>query len=830
MSKLRPFLTLKESCRKHLPATQFDRFKFENHIEISFNMIFIRRLAFITQCSNRLEEPFLENNEQQKEQQRVDEVISKISTKITSTENEYNRAHTETKKVQQTYSDNTSVNYFEVDDRIETSAELQQQRGLVSRLTENESILKRQLATMKDLKRSPYFGRIDIRDDDQTQDEKLYIGIASFENEDGEFLVYDWRAPISSIYYNGTLGKVAYETPMGEQQTTLTKKRQFQIVDGRIRNMFDTNETVGDEMLQTALGAQNDEYMQNIVATIQHEQNDIIRDTKSQLLVVQGVAGSGKTSAILQRIAFLLYHSRDTLEADQIILFSPNKLFSHYISEVLPSLGERNMRQVTFDEFIDNRLKGLNVQSLFERYETDGSLTSQQKAVREFKESADFMNKVENYCQSLTPSEIKFSDIIFNETVFFSKHEIAQIFASFPAAMSVPDRFLKTKNALIKRLKRRIITETKADWVNEEIDQLSEEKYHDLLGTKRLRDFQNEDDERFFIAKKIVTARLQVVYDAIFNNNFLDPYVQYAAFLKRVPLPADVKQSEWQHTIADFNQNIEFHSIKLDDCAPLLYLRDYICQSGQNNTMKYLFVDEMQDYSVAQLKYLKYAFPQTKWTLLGDSEQALFKDVEQPQQILHKLNDAFHVRHSRLISLMRSYRSTYPITTFAKSILPNGDDIEAFNRDGDIPELIVSPDTDDATDQVLKIIAEQRQKYATVAILTKNMAEAKLVYRLIHSQTGAVLLKDADRTLPKGILVLPIYLAKGLEFDSVIAWDTSETNYPDKGLLGTLYTIITRAMHHLTLISIGDVTPLISDESLKNSQIKIERTLKNKNV
>lgn len=772
----------------------------------------------------------MESKEQKKEQQRVDKVIDKISAKITSTENEYNRAHTETKKVQQTYSDNTSVNYFEVDDRIETSAELQQQRGLVSRLTENETILKHQLSTLKDLQKSPYFGRIDIKDDDQAETEKLYIGIASFENDDGEFLVYDWRAPISSIYYNGTLGKVSYETPMGQQQTTLTKKRQFQIVDGQIRNMFDTNETVGDEMLQSALGAQNDDYMQNIVATIQHEQNDIIRDTKSNLLVVQGVAGSGKTSAILQRIAFLLYHSRDTLEADQIILFSPNKLFSHYISEVLPSLGERNMRQVTFDEFIDNRLKGLNVQSLFDRYESDGHLTPQQKKIREFKESAAFMANVENYCQSLTANRIQFSDIIFNENVFFSKQEIQQIFASFPTAMAVPDRFLKTKNTLIKRLKHRILTETKANWVNEEIDQLSEEKYHDLLGTKRLRDFQNEDDERFYIAKKIVTARLQVVYDAIFNNNFFDPYVQYVDFLTRVPLPNEIDSTQWHRNISEFNQEIEFHSIKLDDCAPLLYMRDYICQSGQNNTMKYLFVDEMQDYSVAQLKYLKYAFPQTKWTLLGDSEQALFKDVEQPKEILNKLNQAFHVRHSRLINLMRSYRSTYPITTFAKSILPNGDDIEAFNRDGDIPELIVTPDMPEATDQLLKTISNQRQTYATIAVLTKDMAEAKTVYRLIHSQTGAKLLKDADRTLPKGILVLPIYLAKGLEFDAVIAWDTSITNYPDSSLLGTLYTIITRAMHHLTLISIGNVTPLITDESLTNRQVKIERTLKNKKV
>ena len=179
-------------------------------------------------------------------------------------------------------------------------------------------------------------------------------------------------------YYNGTLGKVSYETPMGTLETELKKKRQFTIVNGQIKNMFDTNETVGDEMLQQILGEHSDEYMHNIVATIQKEQNDIIRDTTHDLLLVQGVAGSGKTSAILQRIAFLLYHSRDKLSAEQIVLFSPNLLFSHYISEVLPSLGERNMRQVTLAEFLTQRFQGLKVETLFDRYEKQNALRSEE--------------------------------------------------------------------------------------------------------------------------------------------------------------------------------------------------------------------------------------------------------------------------------------------------------------------------------------------------------------------------------------------------------------------------------------------------------------------
>lgn len=759
-----------------------------------------------------------------KEQKRVDNVVAKIKQKIISTKLEYQRAHKETKSVQQNYSANTSVNYFEVDDRIETSAELQQQRALASRLTENELILKGQLSRYQELQGSPYFGRIDIKDDDESNSEKLYIGITSFEDKNGEFLVYDWRAPISSVYYNGTLGRVSYQTPMGKQETTLEKKRQFQINDGVIKNMFDTNETVGDELLQSALGSQNDEYMQNIVATIQHEQNDIIRDTRSDLLVVQGVAGSGKTSAILQRIAFLLYHSRDTLEADQIILFSPNKLFSHYISEVLPSLGERNMRQATFQEFIDNRLKGLNVQSLFERYENDDNLSKQNLLIRNLKESGKFINDLQAYCDNLTAQQIFFSNINFNGEVFFSKEEIRSVFASFSDSYKTSERILKTKNELIKRLKKRTDNEAQKDWVNERIDQLNDEQYHNLLGKKRLGSFQDEEAERFYIARKIVTKRLETVYDAIFNNNFFDPYLQYSDFLRNYNFPTTISDQSWKNSIEDFSHDIELHAIMLDDCAPFLYLRDYTVGDAQNHTMKYLFIDEMQDYSVAQLKYLKYVFPQTKWTLLGDSEQALFKNVEEPEELLRKLNNAFEVRRSRLINLKRSYRSTFPITTFAKSILPDGDQIEAFQREGNNPELIVTNSFTEAIDQTLKVIETQTKTYGTVAILTKNMTEAKNVYSHIRSHRKITLLKDADRTLPKGVLVLPIYLAKGLEFDSVIAWDVSETNYPSSDLLGTLYTIITRAMHELCLISIKDVSPLLKD-SKSLDQLKIDHTI-----
>lgn len=748
--------------------------------------------------------------EQQQEQRRVDRVIEQIKERSKQTDDLLAKAHRETDVIQTNYGDNNSVNTFEVDDRIETNAELQQQKQMVERAVESESILKRQVGVLKDLRNSPYFGRIDIQDDPSDDPERLYIGTASFVDADQNFLVYDWRAPISSVYYNGTLGQVDYQTPAGQQTTELMKKRQFQINQGQIKNMFDTNETVGDEILQSVLGEQNDAYMQNIVATIQKEQNDIIRDTYSDLLVVQGVAGSGKTSAILQRIAFLLYHSRASLEADQMVLFSPNRLFSHYISEVLPSLGERNMRQVTLAEFLSARFQGLTVESLFERYESDRKGSALTPAIRAFQESANFMRQVDHYCHTLPADQMRFTNIVFNGEIFFHKATIEKIAAELPAAMQPADRFLAVKNTLIKRLKHRIDDEAQADWVNDIIDQLTDEAYHDLLGNKRRGEFQSMDDEVFYIGKQIVTKRLRQVYDAIYNGYFLDTYEQYNDFLGQITRPDDVQPEQWRARMQAFRHGIEYHRIALVDCAPLLLLRDILTGSGQNRRMQYIFVDEMQDYSLAQLLYIKHAFPLAKFTLLGDSEQALFKDIEQPQQLLERLRDAFNVRRANLITLNKSYRSTKQITNFAKALLPDGDQIQAFTREGDLPKVMIRYGTDAALSGLLTEVQYQLKSTHTVAVLTKDLAESKRVYQYLKHHTVTTLMADSDRTMPQGVIVMPIYLAKGLEFDAVVAYDVSAENYPDAASVGVLYTIASRAMHHLTLLSIGDVSPLVA--------------------
>ncbi|ANK60865.1 RNA polymerase recycling motor HelD [Loigolactobacillus backii] len=744
------------------------------------------------------------------EQARVSHVIQQIKQRLLSQQELLDKAHRETTLIEQNYGDNTRVNIAEADDRIETNAAVQQQKQLVARTVENESIVKSQMGQLKDLQQSPYFGRIDIEED--REKETLYIGTASFIDEQQNFLVYDWRAPISGIYYNGTLGSVSYETPMGDAKAELLKKRQFLIKDGKIETIFDTNETVGDSMLQHVLGEDNDEYMRNIVATIQQEQNDIIRDTKHDILIVQGVAGSGKTSAILQRIAFLLYHSRESLNSDQMILFSPNRLFSHYISDVLPSLGEKNMRQVTLAEFFSARFSGLHVQSLFERFEQDQrSLPKMASEIRRYKDSAAYMTQIKHYLKETQPEQLAFNPIYFEGRPFFTKTEIEQIYENLPQRMLAADKFLTTKNTLIKRLKKRIKEEARADWVLEEVDVLSDEQYHDITADHH---FKPGEDEAQFIAEALVKKRLAIVYNAIYNDYFIDLYEQYADFMQS-SRPKSVTPTAWKAMIAAYQDQLERHDLRLEDAAPLLYLRDRLTGSGQNHAIQYLFIDEMQDYSIAQLIYIKHAFPRCKLTLLGDRAQDLFATHYQTNDFAIELSHVFKTKSINLITLNKSYRSTYPITTFATALLPNSKDIQAFTRAGNKPELILAADQNEGRSTLTQQTSRLLTQHDTVAILTKDLPTSERLYARLKVDTPTTLITDADRALPKGILILPIYLAKGLEFDAVIAYDVSAPTFKTEIDRDILYTICSRAMHELVLIAIKEASPLIKQLDAK---------------
>lgn len=762
-------------------------------------------------------------NEKIVEQARVDQVIQNIDQQIQQTKQAIKAAHQETRVVEQNYGENASINRYEIDDIAESRSALEQQRQLVARASENEDILKRQLATLQELRKSPYFGRIQIQEPGSNEVETLYIGIASLMNSDKtDFLVYDWRAPISSVYYNGNLGKVTYDTPAGQQTVKLVQKRQFTIVDGQITNMFDTNETVGDEMLQAALGQQNDQTMQNIVATIQQEQNDIIRNTSSDLLVVQGVAGSGKTSTILQRIAYLLYHAKESLNADQIVLFSPNQLFSQYISEVLPSLGERNMRQVTLTGFLKRRFEGLNVETIFDRYEQQNQAP---RAGQHFLESTAAMEAVQQYLSELQTGQqqLSFTNINFHEQVFFSAQHITDIFNQQPVAMSIPDRLIRTKNILIREVQKRSRQEAQKDWLQKELNQLDTQAIHRLMGKHTIDDFPDEQAQVRYLARRLAHQRLRVVADAVYNNYFLDFSSQYADFLHHLHWPAAVPTATRHAIIEQYQHAIEFHQLPLMHTAPLMYLRDLITGNGQNRNFQFVFIDEMQDYSSAMLIYLHHTFPEARFTILGDSEQVLFYPLQLPEQLLKTVAEDLQAHHPKLITLRQSYRSTTEITNFAKALLPDGQQIHAFIRHGDVPTLTMTYNDQEWAAQLTKLVQQELQSLPTVAILTKNQTQAQKVYHALYRKVSTLSrLTSHDTKLPhRGVVILPAYLAKGLEFDTVILADVSQQSL-GKQATGLLYTMATRAMHRLSMISNGPVSDAFTETATRQLVVSRE--------
>jgi len=748
------------------------------------------------------------NQSKDEEKQRVNVVAGKIDNKIDRVDQSIAQAHNETNRIERNYGENTKVNTTEVDDQMETNASVQQQKQLVALAVENENILNSNKLKLQNLQGSPYFGRIDIVEDGE--EDTLYIGTSTLQDDDGEFLIYDWRAPISGIYYNGMLGKVHYKTPNGTAEVDLKKKRQFQIVHDKIRTMFDTNETVGDEILQSVLSEYSDEYLKNIVATIQHEQNTIIRDTHSDVLLVQGVAGSGKTSAILQRVAYLLYHSRSTMTADNIVLFSPNKLFSNYISEVLPSLGERNMRQVTLNEFIALRLSGVQVETLFERYEKDErNLPQATIKIRLYKESGAFLDKLGQLENDHPEHKLYFEDVIFEGKPFFTKEEITEVYDKINHAYHIPDRFLKTKNILIKRLQKRIHADRNEDWVQAEIDNLSDEDFQQIITDHNIEESTNQ---REIIAEEFLRERYAPIYNALINNYFFNPYKEYLFLLGEMDQKL-VSDNVWQTMIESIDDQIETHKLNLSDSIAVLFLRDLITEGGINRAIQHIFIDEVQDYTMAQLKYISHAFPNAKMTLLGDRAQDVLTSSYRRNDLVTEVNELFSKKKVNTITLNQSYRSTAEITKFATKLLPNGDEVKAFSRQGEDPVIEVFDD--DNYYQGLKETAKNlNKKYETVAILTRNQAQAEQIYTHF-SDESIVTLVDADfRSIPKGILILPIYLAKGLEFDAVIAHDVSDKNYPDERSIDVLYTICTRAMHSLTVCVDKNISPLLSHESV----------------
>ena len=752
-----------------------------------------------------------ENNEKELEQKHLDNIMVQIKAREKSLKKSIKSAEGEARELNSHFFDDVKLDYDGYSTSMETALSIHQQQQLLSEREHAWQHSAKQLDTVERLEKRPYFARVDFKENGEDKPETIYIGLGSFADKDDHFLIYDWRAPISSIYYDGKLGKVTYNSPEGEITVDMTKKRQFMIEDGKIINMFDTNESIGDQMLLSVLSEKSSTQMKSIVTTIQREQNKIIRNTSADLLFVQGAAGSGKTSAILQRIAFLLYRYRGNLTSSDVIMFSPNQLFNDYIKNVLPEMGEQNMVQMTYWQFVARRLPGMNVESLFKQFEDQTADTS----ISKFKDSVSFFNLLTHYAKRLNKRGVIFKNIYFRDKKkpYFDKDKIKEIYYSFNENYSLANRIDATREELIKMLNRKITPETKRAWVARTIEGMSQQELNDLYDRPD-QEFESEAKEEAFLGRKIVLAALKGVHKRILHNHFLNMRAQYLSFLRAVPKMVDlskwdIDEDEWMKHVEDVKDNFKKHDIAMSDVSAYLYLYDLVTGRRTDFEMRYAFIDEIQDYTPFQLAYLKYNFPRAKFTMLGDLNQAIFTKDE-GCSLLKQISGLFDPKKTDVVQLTKSYRSTKELTNFTKQILRQGEKIEAFNRKGPKP-VIWGRKTDEEAVAVLSNVLRDNEKHKmTTAVITKDLASAKFVHKMLEDRgEKATLIATANQRLVDGTLIIPSYLAKGLEFDAVIMWGASKENYHRLDETQLVYTITSRAMYKLDIIYTGEKSPLL---------------------
>lgn len=597
---------------------------------------------------------------------------------------------------------------------------------------------RKQLKKMQD---SPFFGSVDFIYDDEDEAESFFIGIGNFAEKIGSVpLIYDWRAPVSGLFYDYDKGEASYEAPGGLMEGEITSKWQYKIRRGKMIYEFESDVKIDDDILKAELGNHSDTSLKSIVRTIQKEQNAIIRNTKDKILVIQGAAGSGKTSVALHRIAYLLYHDRKHLKSSNVLVLSPNSVFSDYISHILPELGEENIREMSFDLFAYRELKGVAADCEDRYHQIEKRMQVQDKEAEaryRWKQSADYIDAVEIFLITLEDRLMNFRDIKF-KGLEKSEDEILKLFYyKFP------------ETPILERM--------------ENVMEYVVDEYETLRG----RDLVEEEME-------IVKAKFMSMYETT------DIYEIYNWILE---------ENGWD-TLPDCPK--EQRVLAYEDVYPLLYLKYRLCTSKAHKGIRHLVIDEMQDYSYLQYVILQQMFS-CNMTILGDRAQTI---DDKMQDVLTFLPKIFG-KNVRKIEMNESYRNTIEIANYAKEI-SGVKGIKYLERHGkDVFEQKYD-NIEAALNEVLSQINVGAEGYETAAVLTMTEEEAQKAYEYLKEQRENVFYMDRDSsTFHKGLTVTTYYMAKGLEFDQVFIMGGKKENpfYSQYK-----YICATRALHELYVL------------------------------
>ena len=613
-------------------------------------------------------------------------------------------------------------------DKVEVNAAILENDLEVELLTMRGLYLKKLLKSES----SPYFGRVDFNGD------KIYIGL-TYLDKNYDHLIYDWRSPISNLFYECEIGNAEYEVKEGTIKGIMTKKRQYKIEDGKLIRVFDSNLNIVDDLLQEVLGNESSDKMKNIVDTIQKEQNEIIRDVAHKNLIVEGIAGSGKTSVALHRIAFLLYKI-NSLKSKDILILSPNNVFSEYISNVLPELGEDNTQNTTWSDFANSFIK-------------------------EYKGVESFTNFVKRYYEKENINDFskiklsdEFKDIIDEYIAKFTKN------VEFTSGIECKykDYDIDTLNKLLHERYSTIPLFGRIELISENIA-----NYND--GGKYKNKYIKE-----LLTRLNVSKDYKKIYKGLFETE---------EFIKK-------------YGIIDTSY-INDKIINYDDSLIFIYMKGLLEGFPYNGIMKQIVVDEAQDYTPLQYFILKTIFKNASFTILGDVNQTI--NPYYKYDTLKKLDKIFTSRTANL-RLTKTYRSSKEIIEYTNKIL-NLDFVSAIRNNNDIP--VVFKKEKNIKEDLIKNINNLKNKYKSIAVITKNDKEANKIYNLLKNDLDISLIKTDSNIFDRNLVVVPSYVSKGLEFDSVIIYTEKDNKYTDDEKY-LYYVSCTRCQHELVIYNQED--------------------------
>lgn len=657
------------------------------------------------------------------------------------------------------------LNFDSYLDNLDTFSMIEMKNREIDQMNIKQKNAENQLAKIERLLKSPYFGKVVVDFLDNEPKESFYIGTANFTDDADENLVYDWRSPIAELFYNNMIGPSSYTVRQNKIDTVIKERRQFLLERDRLVKFFDTSVAIQDDVLLEVLGQDETNEMKAITATIQSEQNTIIRDVKSQNILVNGVAGSGKTSAIMQRIAYLLYLYRDTMTSDDLLILSPNHRFIDYISNVLPSLGERNPLNLTIIQLVSQlsaeeiegeeayfkRITGENVSEQTERLRS-------KKFIDNLKQSDPLFLDHPNFIRGLTK----------NGQTVLSKKTIEKIYEKVPAHPKLIDRLQATKKALMSEWKNHLLKQAKSPAVQNQVLSLTEDRQLELFGK-----LISDDSEQSIVAyaRKLLQKKYRKITRQIEEMAWVDEHQLF----ERIYEKRYGSAYAWQPTRT------------VDEAVIILAIRHLLVEKVNVPAFRYLLIDEVQDYTLAQLGLLIELFPKTHFTLVGDENQAIFNSSTTFADIMRCFDD-YHLPIHRY-DLRNSYRSSGAITELFKTYAVDQEkiDIVSIRPQGKEPEYRSFR----SSEELLKILAEilVSLKGEKAAVITQTEEETQTLQESIKKNSYGL----------ENCQIIPLSLAKGLEFDHVILYPF-ENDGDEQRRRRQMYTAISRGMKSIVVL------------------------------